>query len=552
MKLASIHWGLLLAVACVSASLQGQSAATSHGYGIAGIVVNTSTGEPVRGATVAALAEEDSRRVASAVTSADGHFSLDNLRAAKYQLTASKRGYATGAYDEHGDFSSAIVTGDDPDSNFDTTHLVFHLTPGALVRGVITADGGDPVPDAQVMLFKKPDSHRPGEKITQQDTADTDDTGAYEFANLSAGEYLIAVKATPWYAMHRNPQSPRQTSGSSPNQALDVAYPITYFDSTIDEASASPILLAGGSRVVADINMHAVPSVRLQVTVPRRPDGQLARPELSQAIFGETVSNVSAGFMDALQSGSTEFAGVAPGQYELTQGDPPRVVELDANTSQQIEPGAGLPATSMSGTLETADGGRFDGSALVTLEPADAGQGLRPLEASFQRGAFHFPAVASGTWKLRAEVNGLPETVLSTTIAGKTQRGNSIAVQDHPITVVVRTTAGGVTVEGFARKEGKGVAGALVLLLPQATSFQTGPAFSEQVRVDQSDSDGSFSLHDVAAGRYIVVAISGGWALDLTHPELLSRYLPGGFPVTVQAAPQKDLRLAEPVMVQVL
>jgi 5-hydroxyisourate hydrolase-like protein (transthyretin family) len=543
-----IPWVLLLAVWGI-ASLHAQSG-ISNGYSIAGTVVNTSTGEPVRGATVAALTEEDNRRVESVLTGPDGHFSLDNLPAAKYQLTASKRGYATGAYDEHGDFSSAIVTGDDPDSNFDTTHLVFHLTPGALVRGVITADSGDPVPDAQVMLFKKPDIHRPGGKITQQDTADTDDTGAYEFANISAGEYLIAVKATPWYAMHGNPPSPRQTSGSYANQALDVAYPITYFDSTIDEASASPILLADGSRVVADINLHAVPSVRLQVTVPRRPDGRLARPELSQAIFGETVSNVSAGFMDALQSGATEFAGVAPGQYQLTQGDPPRVVELDANTSEQIEPGAGLPATQVSGTLETADGGRFDGSALVTLEPTDVGQGLKPLEASFERGAFHFPAVATGTWKLRAEVNGVPEAVLSTAIAGKTQQGNSILVQDRPITVIVRTTAGGITVEGFARKGGTGVAGAMILLVPQATASQTSPGFAERVRIDQSDSDGSFTLHDVAAGKYLAVAISGGWALDLTHPELLSRYLPGGFPVTVQAAAQKELHLGGPVLVQ--
>ena len=43
---------------------------------------------------------------------------------------------------------------------------------------------------------------------------------------------------------------------------------------------------------------------------------------------------------------------MAPGQYELTQGDPPRVVALDANTSQQVEAGAGIPAVAVSGTLQ--------------------------------------------------------------------------------------------------------------------------------------------------------------------------------------------------------
>ena len=40
-----------------------------------------------------------------------------------------------------------------------------------------------------------------------------------------------------------------------------MAYPITYFDSTPDEASATGIVLAGGSREEADFNLHAVPAL---------------------------------------------------------------------------------------------------------------------------------------------------------------------------------------------------------------------------------------------------------------------------------------------------
>jgi uncharacterized protein (DUF2141 family)/5-hydroxyisourate hydrolase-like protein (transthyretin family) len=538
----------LLVLACLPVTIQAQSAAP--GYRIAGTVVNAQTGEPVRGATVSVLALEDSHSIASTQTGSDGHFSVDGLPAAKYQLTASKRGYSTAAYDEHGDFSSAIVTGDDPNSNFDTTHLVFRLTPGAALRGVVTADGGDPVADAEVMLFKKPQGYAPGEKIVQQETAITDDIGTYEFSNLSPGEYLLAAKATPWYAMHGNPPSPGQTSATPPNSALDVAYPITYFDSTTDEASASPILLAQGSRMDANLTLHAVSAIRLQISAPRRQDGQLARPQLRQTIFGETVNNVSAGFLDAATTGSTEFVGVPPGQYELTQGDPPRVVELDATASLQVEPGAGLPAFPVAGTLETADGKPVTSFAMVTLEPADAAQGLKPLESSFNKGAFSFPAVPVGAWKLSAQVDGLPESVLSIVAAGQAHSGSAVTVHDHPLTLVARVTSGGPSVEGFARKDGKGVSGVMVLLVPRALSTLPDPSMLDRIRRDQSDSDGSFSLHDAAPGQYSVLAIQDGWDLDWTRPGILARYLPAGIPVTVTATSENAVRLAEPVPVQ--
>jgi len=538
----------LLVLACLPVTIQAQSAAP--GYRIAGTVVNAQTGEPVRGATVSVLALEDSHSIASTQTGSDGHFSVDGLPAAKYQLTASKRGYSTAAYDEHGDFSSAIVTGDDPNSNFDTTHLVFRLTPGAALRGVVTADGGDPVADAEVMLFKKPQGYAPGEKIVQQETAITDDIGIYEFSNLSPGEYLLAAKATPWYAMHGNPPSPGQTSATPPNSALDVAYPITYFDSTTDEASASPILLAQGSRIDANLTLHAVSAIRLQISAPRRQDGQLARPQLRQTIFGETVNNVSAGFLDAATTGSTEFVGVPPGQYELTQGDPPRVVELDATASLQVEPGAGLPAFPVAGTLETADGKPVTSFAMVTLEPADAAQGLKPLESSFNKGAFSFPAVPVGAWKLSAQVDGLPESVLSIVAAGQAHSGSAVTVHDHPLTLVARVTSGGPSVEGFARKDGKGVSGVMVLLVPRALSTLPDPSMLDRIRRDQSDSDGSFSLHDAAPGQYSVLAIQDGWDLDWTRPGILARYLPAGIPVTVTATSENAVRLAEPVPVQ--
>jgi hypothetical protein len=268
------------------------------------------------------------------------------------------------------------------------------------------------------------------------ETAVTDDTGTYEFSNLRAGEYLLAVKAEPWYAMHRAMGRSRRDTASPANAALDVAFPITYFDSTTEEASASPIVLAGGSRMEADVSLHAVPALHLQVDAPRKQDGSIARPELKQYVFGTEMSSQSAGFTDAIRTGATEFTGVAPGQYEITQGDPPRIVEIDANASQQVEPGAGIPALAVSGTLQNANGSPFNGEATVSLEPADGAQGLKAMEARFNRGAFSFPAVPAGAWRLRAESDGLQSPVLSIAIGGRVQSGNLVTVADRRLTLV--------------------------------------------------------------------------------------------------------------------
>ena len=508
---------------------------------IAGTVVNAVTGAPVQGATVAILAVEDSHRIAAAQSSDDGRFAFDNLAAGKYELTASKRGFATAAYDEHDEYSSAIVTGVSPNLQIlDTSNLIFMLTPGAALHGVVSADGGDPVGGAQVMLFQKPHGHEPGAKIQQVDTSITDDTGAYEFDNLRKGEYLVAVRAEPWYALHT--AAPSQ---GTPNPALDVAYPITFFDSTTEEASALPLVLTGASRVEADVNLHAVPALRLELHAPRKPDGSSAPPELRQSIFGTEVSVEGGLFMGVDRTDRAEMSGLAPGQYELTQGDPPRVVVLDANTNQRVEPGAGIPAVPLSGTLQTATGAPFTGEAVVTLEPADNTQGLKPISSEFNRGSFSFAVVPAGKWKLVAEQSGLPVPVISITLGGRAHAGNLVTVQDRAQTIIARVSADGMRVEGSARTGSKGVPGVMVLVVPKDPS-----AFPQMVRRDQSDSDGSFAVRNVAPGEYKVVAIEDAWDLDWARPEVIARYLPGGIAVTVRDTSDKVVHLSGPVPVQ--
>jgi 5-hydroxyisourate hydrolase-like protein (transthyretin family) len=542
---------MLLAVAYLPAAAQTQPAAprtasTSSGYRIAGTVVNAATGDPVRGATVAALSEADSHTVASVETGEDGHFALAGLSANKYQLTASRRGYRTAYYDEHDEFSTAIVTG----AGQETEQFTFRLMPGALLRGVVTGDGGDPVEGAKVMLFRKPGAHKVADRITQAEEATTDDTGAYEFANLAAGEYLLAVKAEPWFAVHRSKNRPPSNAGdgSESSAVLDVAYPVTFFDSTTEEGSAASIVLAGGGREEADISLHAVPALHLTVDTPRKPDGSIARAELRQTVFGIQVSAESAGFLDAMKTGTTEFNGVAPGQYELVQGDPQRIAELDATASQQVDPNIGAPAVTVSGTVHSASG-PVPQAATVTLTQADGSHHQNPIQAGCIRGAFSFQNVPPGVWELSMETVGSggakPLAVVSTTVDGAAHAGDAITVRDHPLLVQATVSQGATEVEGFARKDGRGVAGVMVVLAPQNLR-----AMKTLARRDQSDSDGSFSLRDVVPGHYTVMAIEDGWDLDWSQSEVIARYLRSGVAVTVSDSSGKLLTLPDAIPVE--
>ena len=366
----------------------------------------------------------------------------------------------------------------------------------------------------------------------------TDDTGAYEFSNLAPGEYYLAVMTSPWYAVH--PSGPRTASNA--DFPLDVAYSVTYFDSTADEASATPIMLEPGTRQEADISLHAVPALRLQVAVTPK-GANLVQPELKTMIFGFQVSSESIAGSDLLRTGVAEFNAIAPGHYELVQGDPPRVSELDVAASQAVDPNAGTPAVTVTGTMRSTST-PIPESANVMLESVSGGN-QPPMQMNAHKGQFRFDAVPPGTWALSAfaEGNALPVVALSA--GGAVIPGNQFTVKDRPVSVVAMVSPSLVHVQGFALADSRGVAGAMIVLVPKQRS-----AYRALVRRDQSDSDGSFNLRDVPAGQYTVVAIADGWKLDWTDRETITRYLPQGVSVTVSDQPGGLVNLPEAVPVQ--
>ena len=120
-------------------------------YRIAGRTVNAANGNSLQGATVQIVNTKTQKPVASILSGEDGSFEFTKLKADKYSLDAVAEGYLVSPYDEHENFSSAIVTG----AGVDTESLILRVTPAAIISGRILDEVGDPVRGANVTLYRE-------------------------------------------------------------------------------------------------------------------------------------------------------------------------------------------------------------------------------------------------------------------------------------------------------------------------------------------------------------------------------------------------------------
>ena len=530
-------------------------------YRIAGTVTNSVTGEAVSAATLTVYAGEPRHEVQTILTDAEGHFELNPLPAAKYSLRASRRGYLTSNFDQHEQYSSAIVTGEGQD----TEHIPFHLSPGATIRGVVTDDAGEPVENANVLLMRKTKNGGLGEHLVKAISGVTDDAGLFEYWDLAPGTYFLAVKATPWYALH--PLASEMSGGLSEEQrnamaVLDVAYPVTYYGSVTDEAAATPITIKSGERVEANMSLHAVPAVHLTMHIDEKTIevereaarlGVITHVEyrgmgsrmLEQSIFGDqNFPTVTAAQPGPPGSGLLELAGIAPGHYSVMDGDPPRLTEFDATGDQVADLSSGAPTFSVDVKVKMADGSAPpQGMRLLLLS-----DGAIPKAIFTPMGIppdLHFVAVPPGRWNMMAQGSGQLLTVASIQSGAEAKADSRIVVKDHGLTVTAVVEVDKTNLAGFAKKNGKGEAGVMVVLVPRDPAARLN-----EFRRDQSDSDGSFLLRNVAPGDYTAVAIEDGWELEWARPEVISRYLHDGTPVTVTTSSGSEMQLSAPVAVQ--
>ena len=545
------------APAVPAASAQASPVQAQQGFRIAGVVVNSLTGQPIPAASVAIarVTQGAARDISkSVVSAADGRFSFASLSRGKYSLMAMARGCSLQYFDHHDPYATAIVAGPDLDSE----HLVFRLQPDASIEGDITDENNDPIQYATVRLFHK--ATDAGQQRTRPiNQAQTDDLGHYHMGHLASGAYYLAVSARPWYAQNtRIPKGPEYSApGSQSAQeeaGLDVTYPLTFYPDASDWADATPIQLAPGEKETANVVLRAVPSLHLRIhtggTAQNAVLGRMVFPRVSQRIFEGYLDSVYNAPNSWVAPGVIEISGLAPGHYVVEM--PPSTGlndkgaargwyrEIDLAGDADISASEGPGFVTISGTV-LFENARVPRHASIQLLNQETGEGFRSDIG--ERGEFDFRSDEVRAGRYLVMMGNARDFYLKKLAAtGAKFVGRTVEIgAAGTVHLAAIAARGEAQVDGTATRDDAPFAGAMVVLVPQDPSNNV-PLF----RRDQSDSDGTFTLGNVVPGQYTVIAIANGWDLEWGNPAVLQPYLKRG--EVVQVPP--DGRLQVKVQVQ--
>lgn len=529
----------MLAMSAGVAAQQGRtpSSPPASAWQISGTVISSADGQPLSRTQVALSSNRDPNLGQEALTGADGRFLFRGLAAGKYVLRAKHYGFVTQGYQQRGEFFTGIAVG----PGLAPPSLLFRLQPEAVISGRIVDEAGDPVRDARVMLLHK--SLQSGEWATRvSNSTVSDDRGFYHFDQLLPGRYFVSVNTQPWYT--------RLATGASAageaNTALDVAYPITWYQDATDAGDATPLDLQAGEQATADVTLTAVPAQHIVVRMADDTAVTGFTAMLSRHVAEAGNFSVST-FFHKVAPGVFQSSGVPPGSYEMELNfyDPKsgrqgavqrRTVEVDRDA--EVDLSAPSAAAPVSGTVSLIPALKPPPHLFLTLRNLQS-QESHAAEISARRSFRFTQNIPPGRYEFGSSFAG-GFYVVSAQAAGATVEGRTLRITaSEPVVLKVVMTQGVAQVTGTVVRDGKPVAGALVVLVPPDPA-NNSPLF----RVDQSDSDGTFTLPSIVPGRYTVLAIENGWGLEWHNPAALKPYLPRGEALEIAREGRYKIKLA--------
>ena len=512
---------------------------------IAGTVVNAITGEPLSQARITIAETKERGKSISMTTSENGHFEFTQVKPGKYSLQGAKRGFISSAYEQHEQFSTAIVTGPE----FPTENLILRLTPTALITGHVFDEFGDPVRKARVFLFLE--DHRGGmTRITRLMNSLSDDRGYYDFSLLRPGKYYVSVSAKPWYAMH--PTAAPDTSDGPAQQisaALDAAYPTTYYHDATEAESATPIEVNGGDRLQIDMHLNPTPALHLLFRVPQEQQQNFSMPVLQKHVF-DSVEFVQSEGMHPVAPGVYEMTGVPPGRYNVREknansGQFEQSSDVDlVRNGQELNDTHSEPLSSLKLSVKNPGEEALPNPYTVGLQ--DSRRRMVAFQQGDASGQISFENLAPGKYTILVFSQTRPYAVVRTSSQTGESAGHFVNVTPGEAQEMTAFLAAGiVSIEGVVQKKDKAVAGIMVALVPDDPEKHI-----EMFRRDQSDFDGTFIVRGVIPGSYTIVAVEDAWGFEWLQPGVLARYVQHGQNLTVGPLMHGTVHLPEPVEVQ--
>jgi hypothetical protein len=498
-----------------------QSPAASDGYRIAGVAVDAVSGQPLARAEISIESQEGKKVKEAYATGTDGRFMFEGLAAGRYTLLAGRRGYVKRAYKGHEGYSTAIVVG----PGLKTDALRFAMTQGASISGQVIDERGDMVRSARVLLLREVATGK-GRKLTKVASKYTNDLGVYRFEHLGAGAYVVCVKSRVWYAdLGRTGVG---SAGPTPagDMDIDVAYPVTFYPSAVDAAVAARISLTPGENATANV---AIAPVRAQHVVIR-----VYGDDVRHLGMVSTEQHIAEGitergdFMDSIEDDGIHIEGLPPSRVDVswTTGSGKNEEEhlTTLNLAGNVEENSA--ATVVRGVLDVGNGMKAAG---MTVKLAYANGG-KPFTATVgEKGEFEFhEEMVRGEYSV--ELPQMAGAAVGVRASGASVSGDDVDIQPGRDVELKVSASLAARVRGRVVKNGAAAEGVFVALVPEGFEEE-----NNLMKVDQSDSDGTFRLEQVVAGKYVLIAVEGGWDANWESMEFLRRFVAGGKKVEIGA-----------------
>jgi Carboxypeptidase regulatory-like domain len=532
-----IYFVLLATLLWLHSDGQAQQSGTNPGLpqtlpgAITGRVIS-SAGEPLSGATVAALSIDNTRRPQTAITNTSGDFKIERLVPGLYRVIGSMPGYVSPTLPFSVDSTDYYRVGDS---------ATVTLTKGGVITGTVTGPNG-PLVGVGVSATRVRDET--GKKIpilsgTRDRT--TDDRGVFRFYGLLSGSYVIAA-AKPRFGL----VAPTPYDFDAP----------TYSPSATRDTAAE-IVVREGDEVTADIQYRGAPGQAISGNVENVQVQSQFSSGVSVTLTELHNRNPMGGVgIGSLDNFSFAFYGVPDGDYELSAlqflpnreflKSEPRIIKIRgadvAAVKLSLSPQAAIEGRIILEADPKADCGRRRDTAIQEMlvlarryEPeSKPSTGKKPAPAADvsvlsktltvesvadAKGSFTIRNLVSGSYRIEPRLYAGGWYVRSITMAHSPlpARNSTATIARNGITLRTGERLSGINItvtEGAASWRGH-ISVPEGQRLPESTHVYLVPAEKESeadvLRFFEAapDTDGSFAIGNIAPGKYWLVARTG-------------------------------------------
>jgi len=522
---------------------------------VEGIVTRDPDSLPVKKALIELIAENQSEAGNyTTLTGPDGTFHIDNIVPGRYHLFAERTGFLDNDR-QHGRTDGRILN---LSAGQELNDLHLRLEAAAVIRGRVTDEDGDPLPNAEVTALRQ--TYLAGHKHWEQAGAErTNDLGEYRIANLPAGNIYISVNPPPDFkSLIENAGSAAETRNPRSDPSASQTYQTTYYPGTPDRSQATPIPLHAGDEFPANFTLTPSPSVSIRGSVLNVPAHASATIMLQSRDFSLILNGA-----EIHKDGSFVIHDVSPGSYTILASIEGTPVPMTAR--QQLQVGStnveGLRLSPQAGTtihgrvrLEATNrASRFDPDRIfLALQSAEgeldevafaARETFSNLAHVAPDGSFQWTDVPAGTYHVQVvgDSTANQSWYVKSVAAGGTDIGESgLIVSGGTIAMDLAVSANGGIVEGVVvDHKGEPLANAIVVAVPESRLRSR----TDQYRKSVADQSGRFSLRGIPPGAYTVFAWESVDGEAYYNPDFLKAYEGQGSALHVDEAGRKSIQL---------